>query len=91
MSKKIFQILLKKLKLFLNSFSQQGDTSSLPSSDLDANDIISKHSSRMESRAKVKDLGDDFAKLDVKAGINKPAKKPAVKKEEDDLWEMLNN
>jgi hypothetical protein len=37
-------------------------------------------------------LVEDFTKLDVKAGASKSAaaKKP-VKKEEDDLWEMLNN
>lgn len=65
------------------------------SPDFDSNDIIQKHSSRIETRTKVKEttnLTDDFSKLDVKAGVKSSTKKPVVvKKEEDDLWEMLNN
>lgn len=64
------------------------------SSEFDSKDIIQKQSSRIETRTKVKEtsnLTDDFSKLDVKAGVKSSTKKPVVKKEEDDLWEMLNN
>ena len=65
------------------------------SPDFDSNDIIQKQSSRIETRTKVKEttnLTDDFSKLDVKASVKSSTKKPVVvKKEEDDLWEMLNN
>lgn len=46
----------------------------------------------METKTKgiANNLTDDFSKLDVKAGVKATSKK-AVKKEEDDLWEMLNN
>lgn len=63
------------------------------SPDFDSNDIIQKQSSRIEVRTNVKEttnLTEDFSKLDVKAGIKPATKKPVVK-EEDDLWEMLNN
>lgn len=81
--------------LILN-FSQHGEDKSsksfdgFESTDFDANEIIQKHSSRPKGK-EVK-LVEDFTKLDVKAGASKTAevKKP-VKKEEDDLWEMLNN
>lgn len=84
----------------MNTFtcSQHESTTSTPnlnlSPDFDANEIIQKHSSRIETRTtkvkETKNLTDDFSKLDVKAGVKSTTKKP-VKKEEDDLWEMLNN
>lgn len=40
---------------------------------------------------KSKSSGDDFSALDVKSTVSAPSKPVKTKKEEDDIWEILNS